>query len=185
MPAHQKVPLRPLFPLEEQELQRIVKASSERRDRARRAQALLAVAAGQRFTEAATAAGFKSGDSIAQLVARFNQHGLAALDIAAGRGRRVQYDPAVRTRIVRKLQSPPDRRQDGTATWSLATLERAIRAEGGGLDQVGATTIRRVLHEAGYTYQRTRTWCPTGTAQRKRKDGVVTVVDPEAEIKKN
>jgi hypothetical protein len=49
---------------------------------------------------------------------------------------------------------------------------------------LGATTIRRVLYEADYSYQRTRTWCPTGTAQRKRKAGVVTVVDPEAELKK-
>lgn len=185
MPAHQKIPLRPLFPLEEQELQRIVKASSERRDRARRAQALLAVAAGQAFTTAATAAGFKSGDNIAQLVARFNQHGLAALDIAPGRGRRVQYDPAARHRIVQKVQNPPDRQQDGTATWSLTTLARALRADGAGLEQLGATTIRRVLQEAGYSYQRTRTWCPTGTAQRQRKAGVVTVVDPDAEIKKN
>ena len=184
MPAHQKVPLRPLFPREEQELQRLVKASSERRDRARRAQALLAVAAGQAFTAAATAAGFKSGDSVAQLVARFNAHGLTALDIAPGRGRRDQYAPAARTRIVQKVEHPPDRRQDGTATWSLTTLERALRAEGDGLEQVGATTIRRVLHEAGYSYQRTRTWCPTGTAQRKRKDGVVTVTDPAAETKK-
>ena len=115
MPAHQKVPLRPLFPLEEQELQRIIKASSERRDRARRAQALLAVAAGQEFTAAATAAGFQSGDSIAHLVARFNQHGLAALDIAPGRGRRVQYDPTVRTHIVQKVQTAPDRRHSSTA----------------------------------------------------------------------
>ena len=86
---------------------------------------------------------------------------------------------------MQTVQRPPDRRQEGTATWSLATLERALRAAGGGLEQVGATTIRRVLHEAGYSYQRTRTWCPTGTAQRKRKEGVVTVVDPEAESKKN
>lgn len=185
MPARQKAPLRSLFPLEEQELQRIVKASSERRDRARRAQALLAVVAGLSFTQAAAAAGFKSGDSIAQLVARFNHQGLTALDIAPGRGRRVQYDSAARTRIVQTVQRPPDRRQDGTATWSLSTLERTLRADGPGLEQVGATTIRRVLHEAGYSYQRTRTWCPTGTAQRKRKDGVVTVVDPEAETKKN
>src|SRR5215217_2921647 len=100
MPAHQKVPLRPLFPLEQQELQRIINASSERLDRARRAQALLAVATGRSFSQAGAAAGFKSGDSIAQLVARFNQHGLSALDIAPGRGRRLQYDPAARTRIV-------------------------------------------------------------------------------------
>lgn len=184
MPAHQKVPLRPLFPLEAQELARIVKATSERQDRARRAQALLAVAAGHSFTQAAATAGFKSGDSVAQLVARFNQSGLAALDIAAGRGRRVHYDSAARTRIVQKVQTPPDRAQDGTATWSLTLLERALRTEHPDFAHLGATTIRRVLYEADYSYQRTRTWCPTGTAQRKRKAGVVTVVDPEAELKK-
>lgn len=185
MPARQKLPLRPLFPLEHHELQRIVKASSERLDRSRRAQALLAVAGGLSFTQAAAAAGFRSGDSIAQLVARFNQHGLAALDIAPGRGRLAHYDPAARTRIVHKVLSPPDRRQDGTATWSLSTLERALRTESPALAHLGATTIRRVLQDAGCSYQRTRTWCPTGTAQRQRKEGVVTVLDPETESKKN
>lgn len=184
MPAHQKVPLRPLFAREEQELARIVKATSERQDRARRAQAILAVAAGQPFTQAAATAGFHSGDSVAQLVARFNQHGLAALDIAPGRGRRMQYDSAARARIVQKVQAPPDRTQDGTATWSLVLLERALRTEHPQFAHLGATTIRRILYEADYTYQRTRTWCPTGTAQRKRKAGVVTVVDPEAALKK-
>jgi hypothetical protein len=48
---------------------------------------------------------------------------------------------------------------------------------------LGATTIRRVLEDAGSSYQRTRTWCPTGTAQRKRKSGVVTVVDPQTEAR--
>ena len=184
MAAHQKVPLRPLFPLEEQALQRLVKASSERLDRSRRAQALLAVATGQSFAGAARTAGFRTGDSIARLVARFNAQGLAALDIASGRGRRVQYAPPARTRILQKVQRAPERQQDGTATWSLATLERSLRAEGDGLEQVSATTIRRVLHEADYSYQRTRTWCPTGTAQRKRKEGIVPVVDPDAESKK-
>src|SRR5262249_17618936 len=41
------------------------------------------------------------------------------------------------------------------------------------------------LQEARSSYQRTRTWCPTGTAQRKRKSGVVTVVDPKTEEKRN
>jgi hypothetical protein len=53
-----------------------------------------------------------------------------------------------------------------------------------GLPRVGTSTIRRVLQDAGSSYQRTRTWCPTGTAQRKRKSGVVTVVDPNTEEKR-
>jgi hypothetical protein len=41
-----------------------------------------------------------------------------------------------------------------------------------------------VLQDAGSSYQRTRTWCPTGTALRRRKSGVVQVVDPDTEEKK-
>jgi transposase len=184
MPAAQKAPLRPLLLSEDQELRRITKATSERADRVRRAQALLAVAVGRSFTQAAATAGFKSGDSVAQLVARFNQLGLPALDIAPGRGRHVQYDSAARTHIVQKVQSAPDRAIDATATWSLTLLERALRADRPEFAQLGATTIRRILYEADYSYQRTRTWCPTGTAQRKRKAGIIPVVDPEAELKK-
>src|SRR5207244_11929173 len=76
----------------------------------------------------------------------------------------------------------PDRRTDGTATWSLTMLQRSLRRAG--LPQVGTSTIRRVLQDAGSSYQRTRSWCPTGTAQRKRKSGVVTVVDPKTEEKR-
>jgi hypothetical protein len=71
---------------------------------------------------------------------------------------------------------------DGTGTWSLSTLERTLRREA--LPRVGATTIRRVLQDAGSAYQQTRTWCPTGTALRKRKSGVVRVVDPQTEEKR-
>jgi hypothetical protein len=49
---------------------------------------------------------------------------------------------------------------------------------------VAASTIRRVLQDAGSSYQQTRTWCPTGTAERKRKAGVVRVVDPQTELKR-
>jgi hypothetical protein len=81
--------------------------------------------------------------------------------------------------MVAAAQRPPDRRQDGTGTWSLSTLERTLRRDG--LAPVGATTIRRVLYDAGSSYQRSRTWCPTGTAQRVRKAGMVQVVDPRPE----
>jgi hypothetical protein len=46
------------------------------------------------------------------------------------------------------------------------------------------STIRRVLHESGYSFQRTRSWCRTGYARRKRKSGTVTVYDPETPEKK-
>jgi transposase len=182
MATMQRERLRPLTSAERSELERIARASSERVDRVRRAAALLAVAEGRPLLGAARAAGFRSGTGVASLVRRFNRAGVAALRIAPGRGRRPTYDAAGRTRIVATAQRPPDRKVDGTATWSLSTLERTARREGP--PRVGATTIRRVLHDAGSAYQRTRTWCPTGTAQRKRKAGVVRVVDPRTEEKR-
>jgi transposase len=107
---------------------------------------------------------------------------LAALRIAPGRGRAPTYDTAARAQIVAVAQRAPDRRVDGTATWSLSTLQRRLRRES--FPRLGATTIRRVLQDAGSSYQKTRTWCPTGTARRKRKSGVVTVVDPRTEEKR-
>jgi transposase len=182
MATMQKERVRPLTIAEQGELKAIVKASSERVDRVQRATAVLAVAGGGTFSAAARAAGYRSPQAVTYLVRRFNRIGLAALGIATGRGRRPTYDAAARARIVATAQRPPDRKTDGTATWSLSTLERTVRREG--LPRVGATTIRRVLHDAGSSYQRTQTWCPTGTAQRKRKAGVVQVVDPQTEEKR-
>jgi transposase len=182
MGPRQKERLRPLTLAEQRELKRTMQATSERLDRVRRATAMLAVAQGQAFEAAAREAGLRSGTTVSNLVRRFNRDGLGALRIAGGRGRRPTYDARARARMVATAQRPPDRKVDGTATWSLSTLERTVRREG--LPQVGASTIRRVLHEAGSSYQRTRTWCPTGTAQRKRKAGVVQVVDPRTEEKR-
>jgi transposase len=179
MATMQQERLRPLTETERCELVAITQASSERVDRVQRARALLAVARGETFAAATQAAGYRSAQAVTYLVRRFNRDGLAVLAIAAGRGRRPTCDAAARARIVATAQRPPDRKTDGTATWSLSTLERTVRREG--LPQVGATTIRRVLRDAGSAYQRTRTWCPTGTAQRKRKAGVVQVVDPQTE----
>ena len=175
-------PLRPLTATEHGALERVVKASSARHDQVQRARALLAVAQGQAYVQAATQAGYADAQSVSRLVRRFNQRGLAALAIAPGRGRRATYDDTERARIVATAQRAPDRERDGTATWSLTTLERALRQQG--LASIGATTIRRVLCAAGNSYQRTRTWCPTGTAIRKRKHGPVRVSDPQTEVKR-
>jgi transposase len=174
-------PVRALTRAEVHAVHRAAKATSERADVVKRAQALLGVTAGQGSTEAAKAAGYKSGDSISQVVARFNQHGLAALQIAAGRGRTAPSTAAQRDRIVQELQRVPDRQADGTATWSLTTLERSLRRAA--LPRLGKTTVREGLREAGYRLGKTRTWCPTGTAIRVRHAGTVTVQDPKAREK--
>jgi transposase len=182
MATPQKEPLRALTPEEQTALERLARSSSERVDRVQRATALLAVARGQGFAPAARQAGLASGTTVAELVARFNRWGLAAVSIAAGRGRKPTYDPAARARIVATAQRSPDRKTDGTATWSLSTLERTLRRER--FPRLGATTIRRVLEAAGSSYQKTRTWCPTGTAERKRTSGIVRVSDPQTEEKR-
>ena len=175
-------PLRPLSGAEEQALERLVKAASARRDQVQRAHALRAVARGASYTQAAQQAGYADPDSVSRLVRRFNQRGLDALTIAAGRGRQLTYGAVERARVVATAQRTPDREEDGTATWSLTTLERTLRQEG--LPRIGGTTIRRMLRAAGSSYQRTRSWCPTGTAVRKRKDGPVRVSDPQTEQKR-
>ncbi len=48
-------------------------------------------------------------------------------------------------------------------------------------------TIWKVLKEAGFEWQRTRSWGETGKVKRKRKKSgevVVEVTDPDAEAKK-
>jgi transposase len=182
MVSLQKHPLRVLSEQEERELHRITKATSERLDVVHRANALLAVAGGQSFTDAAHQADLKSGDGVGKLVQRFNEHGLAALMIAPGRGRKRTYTSAQQARILAEVQREPDRQEDQTATWSLSTLRRALRKSA--LPHIANETIRHVLYEHGYSYQRTRTWCRTGYALRKRKSGTVTVYDVETPEKK-
>lgn len=152
-------------------------------DRVRRARAVLAVAEGQSFAAAARGAGLHSATTVANLVNRFNREGVGALTIGTGRGRKPTYDTEARATIVALAQRVPDRRQDGTASWSLSTLQRSLRKDT--FPCIGANTIRRVLEQAGSSYQRTRSWCPTGTAQRKRKSGIVTVTDPQTEEKRD
>jgi transposase len=183
MAQPQKHPLRALSEQEERELRRIVKATSERQDVIRRAKALLAVAAGQPLTQAAQEADLKSGDGVGKLVKRFNAHGLAALSIAVGRGGKPKYTSEQKARILAEVQRVPDRKADQTATWSLLLLRGALRKEA--LPHIAKETIRQVLHEAGYSFQRTRTWCRTGYALRKRKSGTVTVYDVETPEKKD
>jgi transposase len=146
---------------------------------------LLAVADGSDYQQAARVAGRQSGDAVSHLVARFNREGLAALDPRHGGGHTPTYDAAARDRILREVARTPTPAADGTATWSLTILRRVLRTAPDGLPGVSTFTIWQVLRGAGFTFQRTRTWCPSGAAVRRRKAGPVTVTDPDAAAKKS
>lgn len=180
----QKDPLRDLSDEERAVLGHLSRSSREAAAVVARAKAVLAVADGATYTQAARAAGRRSGDAVGRLVARLNREGLEAVVPGHGGGQPARYTSAERERILREARREPDRDQDGTATWSLATLQRALRRAPDGLPQVSTYTIWWVLHDAGWSWQRTRTWCETGTAVRRRKRGRVLVHDPDTEAKR-
>lgn len=185
MAGHPKNPLRPLSIDERRHLERLSRSRTVPAAHVARATALLAVADGAGYQAAARVAGRRSGDAVAHLVTRFNRSGLAALAERHGGGQPTRYTPADQERILHEVRRAPERDTDGTATWSLATLQRALRQAADGLPGVSTFTIWSVLRESGFTWGKDRSWCQTGTAVRKRKSGTVTVVDPDAVAKKS
>jgi len=145
---------------------------------------LLAVADGQSHTAAAQLAGRRHGDTVARWVARFNGEGLAAV-APPWRGSSgplwcggTAADPD-RAHAV----SGPDAGRHGDLVAEHAAT--ALRRAADGLPRVSTHTIGRSLHDAGFGWQKSRTWCETGAVVRKRKrGGPVTVTDPDAAAKR-
>lgn len=184
MSRRRKDPLRALTNDERTSLEQVGRATSAPAGVVARARALVAVADGASYTEAARRVGRRSGDAVGELVARFNREGLAAVEPRHGGGPRVKYGAAERERILAEVRRTPDREEDQTATWSLTTLQRALRNAEDGLPEVSTYTIWCVLHEADLSWQRDRSWCHTGLAKRRRKAGEVEVHDPDATVKR-
>jgi transposase len=185
MSRRQTDPLRTLDAAERTALSRLSRSRSAPAAQVARARALLAVAEGRSYTTAAQLVGRRTGDTVARWVAGFNRGGLAALVPGHGGGHRVRYGAAEQRRILAEVARAPDRARDGTATWSLATLQDALRRAEDGLPGISTYTIGHTLHAAGFTWQKGRSWCETGVVVRKRKrDGVVTVTDPDAAAKR-
>jgi transposase len=177
-------PPRTLTKEERSVLIQIARSHNEPASHVARAKTLLAVAEGKTYGEAAQAAGRKSNDAVSHLVSRFNREGLAALAPRHGGGAQAVYGLEERERILQEARRQPDPAQDGTATWSLATLQRTLRQATDGLPHVSTYTIWATLHDAGISWQQSRTWCDTGQVKRRRKRGIVTVTDPDTEAKK-
>src|SRR5687768_15259848 len=80
MAQRRRIRLRSITAAERAALERAARAGSAAVDRVARAKALLAVADGATFVDAARVAGRRSGDAVAHLVERFNAEGTTALD---------------------------------------------------------------------------------------------------------
>ena len=178
-------PLRQFSEEEAKEFQRVSRASNEPRIRHQRAVALLAVAEGKSLSEAVRLVGWKSHDPVTRLTRRFNTMGLLALDDLPRSGAPRTYGSVERARILQEANRTPDRKEDATATWSLTVVQRALREASDGLPEVSTFTILHTLHEAGYSWQKDRSWCHTGRTLKKGKDGTVyQSEDPYAQGKK-
>src|SRR5215210_4942585 len=184
MSRHRKDPLRPLTADERIALTRLSRSPSAPAAQVERARALLAIADGASYTAAAHQVGRRHTETISAWVSRFNREGLAAVRPGHGGGARIRYGADAQQRILAEWARMPRREQDGTATWSLSLLQRALRQAPDGLPKVSTFTIWRTLHEAGLSWQKSRTWCETGVGMRHRKHAVVRVSDPDAAAKK-
>jgi transposase len=178
----------PLHPLTEEEriwLGRIGRSQSEPAGHVSRAKEILAVADGHSYMEAARLAGKQSGDAVSQLVERFNLEGLAVIANKPGGRPQIKYSAKERERVLAEVRREPDAEKDGTKTWSLTTLQKALRKAPDGFPTISTERIWVILQESGYRWQKSRSWCETGQTARKRKRGVVTILDPDTAQKKN
>src|SRR6187399_1278302 len=119
-------PLREITPEEHQALVQLSRSQVAPAVEVTRARILLAVAAGADYQDAARSVGRRSGDAVSHLVARFNAEGLAALTPRHGGGRQPTYAPDATARIRAEAARAPSPETDGTATWSLSTLQRTL-----------------------------------------------------------
>jgi transposase len=177
--------LRTLTDEEQTWLERISRSQNEPAAHVARAKEILGVAAGNNYVEAARLAGLKSGDTVSSLVERFNQEGMQAIHPRHGGGPAIKYSSAERERVLTEARRQPDPEKDGTNTWSLTTLQKSLQKAPDGLSDISTERIWVILQEAGFRWQKSRSWCETGQVVRKRKRGIETVVDPDATPKKN
>ena len=176
--------LREMSAEDQTELEQLSRSTMAPASWVNRAKAIEWIKKGGSYAEAGRRIGRTNGDGVSALVKRFNAEGLSAIRPRHGGGQH-KYSEAQYTRILTEAQRQPAAEADGTNQWSLSMLQKALRQASDGLPEVSTETISRVLHEAGYSWQADRTWCQTGQVERQHKEGVVTVIDPDADAKKN
>jgi transposase len=138
-------------------LQQIVRRGKHGSIRVRRAMIIMASASGTPVSAIARLVAADE-DTVRDVIHLFNAKGLAALDPrwAGGRPRRIR-DQDVQVIIAAAIARPEKLGLPFTC-WSVRKLAAYLASHPGRPVAVGRERLRQILHAAGISFQRTRTW---------------------------
>ncbi|WP_027944756.1 IS630 family transposase [Amycolatopsis taiwanensis] len=143
--------------LSPEQAQRLVKITRSTRDRVRlrRAGVVLASVQGRSASEIATM--FAATENyVREVIHAFNDSGFAALDPKWSGGRPPKFGPVARDLVCRIGRSDPQGLGLPFTGWSLTKLAAYLRQRHRLI--ISTESVRRILHEAGISWQRTKTW---------------------------
>ena len=151
------VRVRRLTDQEGQRLQQIVRRGSTSSVRYRRAMMLLASAGGNRVPVIAQLVAADE-DTVRDVIHRFNEIGLAALDAQWAGGRPRQLSPDDEDFVVATATTRPAKLGQPFTRWSLRKLVAYLHRVHGRVIRIGREALRCLLARRGVTFQRTKTW---------------------------
>jgi transposase len=142
---------------EGQRLTRLVRRGRGNPIRVRRATIIMASASGTPVPAIARLVAADE-DTARDVIHAFNQRGLAALDPqwAGGRPRRISDDDVAF--IVATAKTRPGKLGRPFTHWSVRKLGGYLRRNDQRVVRIGRERLRKILHEAKISFQRTRTW---------------------------
>jgi transposase len=153
---------------EGQELQRIVRRGTTSSVRFRRAMMLLASAGGNRVPVIAKLVQADE-DTVRDVIHRFNETGLAALDPRWAGGRPRLLSPDDEDFVVQTATTRPPKLGEPFTRWSIRKLSVYLRKVHGHVIRIGREALRCLLARRGITFQRTKTWKESPDPDRDAK----------------
>ncbi len=171
--------VRTLRPAEGQRLQRISRTSKQFALR-QRAAILLGSASG--MSPAALAKTLQTDENqVRRVINEFNERGFESLRPHVGGGRPRKIDQPTRDRIVAIALACPQDHGEPLTRWSLRRL-RSYLIRRRVVAQISIEGLRRILREAGVSYQRTRTWKVSPDPDYERKAARILRLYRAAEV---
>jgi len=128
-------------------LERLSGSRTEPKQLVDRARIILGCLSGKPQVEVAKRLGTRP-NTVSKWRSRFAQHGLKGLADAARSGKPPIYGPALRTKVLAMLETPPPK---GQASWDGLSLAKAVGAK--------KSSVYALLQKDGIQLQRTRSWC--------------------------